>query len=808
MFNLKSIRPQLLGLVAAAVVPFLFLIGFGLWQQSRNLQAEALQRALTEARLGAGRLDDHFGNLENLMTGLSVAVSARPTDAEANDEVLRRLKPGLPAFIADVRVVSPNGDVIGSAAGYRFNMGHEDYIGRALAGERFAVGDPLFGHQTSRWIFPAARPLSNANGEIAAVLVIGTVIESFEQVLRMEELPPGSVVRIINDKKVAIASYPSADGWVGRKLNDPHLLVHLGQGEGSEVAVWKGDGTRIVGFAMTHLAPWQIFVALPPNIAPVSAALPWFLHAILPAEIASSPVTARLMVGGLFSFVAIVVASLIAWALSGRIIQPLRRLERDAEILAQGDLGHRTAISAPEELRKLSGAFNFMAASLERQRDVVMQNADDVRRAKDTLDAVIDASPLAIVCSDRERKIILWNRGAERIYGWTPAEAMGRTIRIVPPEGRDVSRELHQRALRGETIRGVEVKRVRKDGIVLDIGLSAAPLFSSAGTVRGVAYAHEDITARKCSEQQLRNFADFDQLTGLANRRTFEEALARHLGAEPQAPTAVGLLDLDGFKDVNDTLGHSIGDRLLIEVARRLREVALTCDPSALVCRLGGDEFVVVLPGCGDPLVLGEFFAEMLRRLEATFEISENVLHLGASAGLAIASAHGATVDGILSNADLALYEAKRSGGRIYRFFAPTMRAHLQARRALDAEMRKAVENSEFELHYQPQIRLKDGAIVGAEALLRWRHCERGILAPGLFIEALSQNVIAPEVGRWIMHTGCMQAARWRAEGFTLGRIGINLFPAHLRFPGLIEDVERTLRASGLPAELLELEIT
>ena len=322
----------------------------------------------------------------------------------------------------------------------------------------------------------------------------------------------------------------------------------------------------------------------------------------------------------------------------------------------------------------------------------------------------------------------------------------------------DAGEALHRRACGGEIVRGFETRRIRKDGTSVDVRLAAAPLFAEDGTVRGVAFVHEDITARKKAEEQLRQFAHFDQLTGLANRLTMTETLERLL-QDGDRQTSIAILDLDGFKDVNDTLGHSTGDRLLIEVAGRLKAAVASRAPDALACRLGGDEFVIVVPDCGSPLLIAEVVGEVLTRLSQTYAVGEHVLQLGGSAGIAIAPLHGAGVDELLSNADLALYQAKKSGGRVYRFFTPSLRANAQSRRVLDSQLRHAFANDEFELHYQPQVRLSDGAVTGAEALLRWRHPERGLLAPHAFIDALAESPLALDVGRWVLGTACAQAA-------------------------------------------------
>src|SRR5262249_16571726 len=202
----------------------------------------------------------------------------------------------------------------------------------------------------------------------------------------------------------------------------------------------------------------------------------------------------------------------------------------------------------------------------------------------------------------------------------------------------------------------------------------------------------------------------------------------------------IALFDLDGFKDVNDTLGHSVGDHLLIEVGQRLTDVLAG---RGQLCRLGGDEFVVIVPNCGDPRAVAEIVDAMLGRLAHTFALGGRVGDLAGSAGIAIAPTHGSNVDELIANADLALYDAKSSGGRGYRFFMPVLRAQAQARRGLAVELRRAFEEQEFELFFQPQVRLADDTVVGAEALLRGRHSTRGLLSPAAFIEPLARSPVA-----------------------------------------------------------------
>jgi HAMP domain-containing protein len=393
-----GIRSQLLGLVAAAAVPFLVLIGVALWIQYRTAQSEALDRAYSEARLIAAETDDHLGNLENLTLGLSHAIGVMPADTPANDALLSDVKTRLPGFISDITVSAPDGENIGAASGARFSRIDRDYFKEIVAGKETAVGDPILSRQSEQWVFPFARAVRNAAGELQAVLVISTRASKFQDAIRVDHLPAGSIVRILNDKGIVVAAFPDAPGLVGRDLSDRDAVVrHLQVKEASEVSRWSDKVPRFTGYSTAHRAPWLVSVGFP-------------------TEVASAGITARLERSLLFGLGAIAVASTIAWMLSGRIIRPLRQLERDAAILAAGELGHRTSIEGPSEFGRLGEAFNRMAWSMERRRNARIERIDDLQRAKNTLDAVIDASPAAIVCSDLDRRLFVWNRAAEDMY--------------------------------------------------------------------------------------------------------------------------------------------------------------------------------------------------------------------------------------------------------------------------------------------------------------------------------------------------------------------------------------------------------
>jgi len=763
-----------------------------LWNQWQSDRVAATDRAAHEARILASEVDDHISALQNLLSGLVKVVSYDPADRSTNDALLRKVQEELSGIDSHLLLFDIDGNNIGTSASSDHrppNVRDRTYFREALADHVPAVGDPIQ-VRSGHWIVNVARPVKDETGRIRAVLTVGPVLDHFQDTLRLHGLPPNTAISIINTRGFVIAA--NGGDWIGRQADWKQLPARIAAKEGSDTSRWtrRDNVERVNGFALARRVPWMVTVGVPTDIAYAALAnrLKW----------------GALMCGGTLA-----IAFAIAWLLSGRIVRPLRRLGMDAAVLAGGDLTHRTTVRTRDEVGTLANNFNQMAAALELRRQKVRTARGEMRQAKDTLATVIDTSHVAIICCDPDQSVVLWSRGAERMFGYGAEEALGRQRLLVPPEGMAEAQALFRRAYGGETVRDLHVKRRRKGGALLDVRLAAAPMYNPDGTVRSVAFAYEDITDRKAAEEQLRRLAHYDQLTGLPNRALLQQELRRLLAKDGgKAPTSIVLFDLDEFKDVNDTLGHSTGDQLLVEVGRRLMTVAEERSAVGLASRLGGDEFVVILPNCGDPRCVSEIVNLMLRRLNEPFVINDQVVHLGASAGVAIAPQDGADVEELIANADLALYQAKSEGGRNLRFFMPVLRAQAQARRSLGLELRRAFANDEFEIYYQPQIRLSDNAVVGAEALLRWQHPQRGVLAPGAFIDTLAESAIASGVGRWIIRTACAQSAAWRAMGLPLARMGVNLFPSQAYDEALFQDVMEALRDFALPADALELEIT
>ena len=401
--------------------------------------------------------------------------------------------------------------------------------------------------------------------------------------------------------------------------------------------------------------------------------------------------------------------------------------------------------------------------------------------------------------------ITSWNEGAQRIKGYTAEEVIGEHFSIFCT---------NEQRMQGVPARSLSIAveqgrfeadawRVRKDGSLFWANIVVVPIYGEAGELVGFAKITRDNSERHNNEERLYRLAHFDSLTQLPNRFSMNTKLEEFLEAHPAV--TVLMLDLDEFKDVNDTLGHAAGDFLLKEAGSRIQACI---GDRGIVGRLGGDEFAVALPGLADPLSVSETCRQLIASFRAPFRWEAEEVYVVPCIGIAMSPSHGTTSGDLFANADLALYHAKSTTQRGFSLFQPTMRQSALARRTCESELRDAVAQGELEMFFQPQVRLADRCIVGAEALLRWRHPKRGLLAPAAFLGVLDRSALAPTVGDWTIRVACGQAAAVRRLGLANFRVAVNLFGSQFRAGRLVSTVTRALDENGLPPDALELEIT
>jgi diguanylate cyclase (GGDEF)-like protein/PAS domain S-box-containing protein len=417
----------------------------------------------------------------------------------------------------------------------------------------------------------------------------------------------------------------------------------------------------------------------------------------------------------------------------------------------------------------------------------------------------------AIVMGDAAGRIRYWNAAAERMLGYSAEEASTRQIRDFLPKRfrRKAARGMKALAstARGEALsKTVELAAIRKDGVEIAIEMSLAGV-SIAGGWQAIAIIR-DITDRKKAERQIARMARSDALTGLPNRRAFVDGLRQAIAAARRGGKsfAVLYLDLDHFKDINDTLGHPIGDRLLHAVAQRLRESIRESDTLA---RFGGDEFAVIAKDIVDPADAAALAETLLASVREPFSIQGNDIRSGTSVGIAVHGPDSPNAESLLSHADIALYRAKSAGRGGYRFFTDEMDEEVHARVALGAELRTAIDTGQLSLLYQPQIDIETNRVLGVEALVRWNHPRRGPIGPDKFIPAAERMGLIVALGHWVLREACRQTRAWLDAGCDPGIVAVNLSSLQFKAPIALErDIAAILKEAGLEANRIELELT
>lgn len=442
----------------------------------------------------------------------------------------------------------------------------------------------------------------------------------------------------------------------------------------------------------------------------------------------------------------------------------------------------------------------MMHAQPEHAIDAMAQQSDRYR-----YEQMLASSATAAICAGADNLILSWNAAAEHLFGYRADQAVGKPLSIIIPKRLRAAHDAGlARAVRSGRARlaghSVDILALHANGREIPVDLSLSMWFEGGRPMFGALL--RDIADRHSATQRLEHLAHCDTLTSLPNRNALHQRLATDVG---RVTCSLLLLDLDGFKHVNDSLGHSVGDQLLGEVAARLSAAA---EPSDFVARLGGDEFAVFLADCADPLRLNALANRIFTALRPPFELAGQSVYIGTSIGIAMSPKDASDVEQLLSSADLALYSAKSSGGGVRAFFARAMQHKSEERHRLSSDLRHALANDQFELWYQPQIRLADNSLAGVEALLRWRHPQHDLLGPQVFIHVLEHSAIAEDVGDWIVEQACAVAADWEQAGLGSVRVGVNLFAAQLRSGRLFEVVSSALQRHGRSPDNLELEIT
>jgi diguanylate cyclase (GGDEF)-like protein/PAS domain S-box-containing protein len=440
-------------------------------------------------------------------------------------------------------------------------------------------------------------------------------------------------------------------------------------------------------------------------------------------------------------------------------------------------------------------------------------NAEDLFREKERAQVTLDSIGDAVVCTDVSGNVTFLNPIAEALTGWPADEAVGRpfiqVFRII-----DVLN--HRRAIdpMASVIKANKASNlpegsilIRRDGIESAIEDSTAPIHDRRGRVTGGVMVFHDVTQARAMAQKMSHLAQYDYLTDLPNRLLLNDRLSQAVSAahRHQQHLAVLFVDVDRFKHVNDSLGHLIGDKLLLSIAHRLVASVRSSDT---ISRQGGDEFVILLSSIAHAADAALSAQKILTAASLPYRVQEHELQITVSVGIAIYPDDGADAEALVKNADIAMLSAKDNGRNNYQFFKPTMNEHALERQSIEGNLRHALDRGEFMLHYQPKMDLEAQTLTGAEALIRWRQPERGIVFPKDFIPIAEQCGYIVPVGRWVLREACRQRRAWLDAHLAPIPIAINISAVELRSNNFVEHVRDILRETGLEPRYLELELT
>lgn len=421
---------------------------------------------------------------------------------------------------------------------------------------------------------------------------------------------------------------------------------------------------------------------------------------------------------------------------------------------------------------------------------------------------VFEVNSEAIMVTDASNRIVSVNAAFEAITGYSGEEVCGRDPKLLGSGRHDKAffDELW-RTLRDSGHWEGEIWDRRKDGSEYPKWIYIDTIRDGAGKVSHYVAVFSDISERKASEERIRYLAQHDALTGLPNRFTLAVHLEHALARAERSREKVGLMfiDLDNFKHINDTLGHPVGDKLLCEVARRVTAVVRKSD---IVARIGGDEFVVVLETGHLPADAALVAQKIIDSLAEPWSFAGSALHTTPSIGIGIFPEDGGDADTLLRNADTAMYHAKSAGRNNFQFYADHMNQAAAIRKRLEGCLRAALAGNELVLHYQPEVDLVSGRVIGLEALVRWQSPELGLVEPASFIPLAEEIGLIGPIGEWVLRTATRAASQWLGQGMAFGRLAVNIAPQQFRQRGFPQSLLKILQETGLPPAMLELEIT
>jgi len=781
-----SIPARLILLALAVVLPAAGLVAWLIAEGLHDARGAAYAGVKISAQETAANLGQLLRYDELLLERLAARPMVRALDPKKCDPVIAEYA-GLHPEFTTLAVRDLDGKALCSFlpnAVEQVQGGAYPWFEAGVRSGRFSVGDAYFGHQTGIWVSVLTYPVRGPAGRVSGMLVLPLDLRALQQRL-LHSIPANSSVAVIDSQNKLLLRATDSAVSVGSPFPMPENEA-LEPGVQGFVPSSAVDGVRrLYAVATVPGTDWRVLSGVPEEEVLAGA------HA-------------RLVRSVTVGVAALLLALALAYRIASTIVTPVRELARASSKVANGDLGARALVSGPSEVKSVARQFNRML-------DVRAEAEEALRVSEERLHRIVHMAAEAIVVTDAHYRVELFNPTAEAIFGCSAAEAIGTSVeRFVPRRLRAAWHQHMARFALGDScvIRmgdHAEIFGLRANGeeFPLEVSLSritdgGRPLYSAV---------LNDLSARRRDEARLDELANYDALTALPNRTMFRQRLQRALvhAQRFNEGLAVIFVDLDRFKIINDTLGHEAGDRVLKEVAERLKRSLREVD--VLAC-MGGDEFAVLVEKVTDTRFVGSVARKLLNKVSELLLVDGQEYQITASIGISTYPADGSDATALLKNADIAMHRAKEHGNDNAQFYAAAMNAKSMARLSLETGLRHALERDEFLLHYQPKVDIASGRITGMEALVRWMRPDAGMVSPLDFIPLAEETGLIVPIGAWVLRTACERNRAWQRQGMPPLRIAVNLSARQFAQANLVSEVARVLDASDLPPGLLELEIT
>ncbi|MBI5612314.1 MAG: EAL domain-containing protein [Gammaproteobacteria bacterium] len=794
----SSLRIRLLASVVVAGLPVLGLVLYTGLEHRQQAMEQAQAHILRVASVISRDQQQAIEVGRQLLITLAQLPAVRERDGAACSAIFATSLQSHRRY-TNLGAVAPDGRVFCSAVPVedlmdRFNASSSEWFREALDKRVFAVSDYHIGGITGRPVLTMSYPAFD-RGVVQAVVFVSLDLEWLSSFAISEQLSPDSVVTVVDRQGTVLAGYPDPEVWPGINSRDAPIVQRAIQQkhEGLEETVGVDGRRRLYAhtpLGLTGQEPSAYVLIGTPRETVFAAS--------------AHELNRNLLGVGAAAFVALLFAW---WSSELFLVRRVARLMGATRRLAAGDLTARTGdLSGPTELNQLAQVFDDMAATLQKRQAESERAQQALRDSEARYRLIVETAEEGIFIIDPDGATVFANAMMAGMLGYSVDEMRGRPIFDFMDE--EMGSLARHGLLRRQGVREQhDVRFRRKDGGELWTIVAANPIAESDGRCLGTLAMVTDITERKRAEDHLIYLAHHDGLTGLPNRTLFNDRLQQSLidAGRRERVVAVLFMDLDRFKTINDTLGHEVGDVLLRAVSGRLKDCIRTGDT---VARLGGDEFIVLLPDVGHVDDVGRIAQKILDVFDQPFSVDGRELFVTTSIGITLYPFDGKDVDGLVKNADVAMYRAKDQGRNSYQFYTVEMTAKAHENLALENALRGALDRNELTLHYQPVVDLASDEVSGMEALLRWRHPEQGLIMPQRFIPIAEESGLIVPIGEWALRTACQQAKTWQQQGYPALRLAVNLSARQFYQRNLAEVIARVLKDSGLDPAWLELELT